>query len=440
VTTEFFMVPPSSGRESATGLAAESYDALVLGAGPAGLLCASEAALRGLRVLVVDHERAPGRKLLLTGGGRCNFTNRSITPANYVGAEPAFVAPALRAFGPDAILGLLDAARVPWEEREQGQLFCLRSAADLLGVLLARFRKAKVDFRLGFEAGLPVALQGSGFALELRPAAATARQAPAERVLGRALVVATGGLSYPKVGASPFGYAIARSFGHELLPARPGLVPFTWNPADRARFSALAGVSVPVAIRCEGSPSFRAKLLFTHRGLSGPAALQVSTCWRDGKELYIDLFDGADGLSLLERERRDHPKASLASCLARHLPRRLVDALPLPGPLDRRMAEISAGALGAAADGLRRWTVRPAGTEGYAVAEVTSGGVATAGVDPATMASRSVPGLFFAGEVLDVTGWLGGYNLQWAFSSGVCAGRAVQAAIARPQSGRGRGP
>ncbi|MFH1464633.1 MAG: aminoacetone oxidase family FAD-binding enzyme [Pseudomonadota bacterium] len=388
-------------------------DVLILGAGASGLACAVTAARRGRRVLVVDHQQRPGRKLLLTGGGRCNVTNREVTAAHYHSANRHFPRSALARFGPDAVLRCLSAARLPVEERDHGRLFLRGSAGDLLDLLLREARAAGVEFSLG------TAVEGATRASDGTFTVATARGL----LTAPRLVVATGGPAWPTSGATGIGHALARGFGLAVFLPRPALVPLVWSAEDRACYGALAGNHLEVTASTAGSPAFTDRMLFTHRGLSGPAILQVSTWWQPGQEVLLDLLPGPDPRPDLLAIRAERPRLTLRTALGWRLPRRLVATLPLPQ--DQPLAALSEGAIAAAIAALRAWAVRPAGTGGFGAAEATAGGVDTAELSSKTMEARRVPGLFFTGEVLDVTGWLGGYNLHWAWASGAAAGEAM---------------
>ena len=387
-------------------------DVLILGAGASGLACAIVAARRGRRVLLLDRQPRPGHKLSLTGGGRCNVTNREVTAAHYHGANPHFPKSALARFGTAEVLRCLEKAQLPFEERDHGRLFLRGPAADLLDLLLREARAAGVEFALGSTIQGVVRGEGAAFTV------ATARGP----VAAPHLVVATGGPAWPSSGATGLGHDIARSFGLAVVPPRPALVPLVWSAEDRGRFSALAGNHLEVTASTTGSPAFTDRLLFTHRGLSGPAVLQVSTWWAPGQEVALDLLPGRDPLPDLHAVRAERPRLALRTALGWRLPRRLIEALPLPLPLDRPLDTLSDHALAAAVAALRAWRIQPAGTEGFGAAEVTAGGVDTAELSSKTLEARRVPGLFFTGEVVDVTGWLGGYNLHWAWASGVAVG------------------
>ncbi|HEV2448636.1 MAG TPA: NAD(P)/FAD-dependent oxidoreductase [Candidatus Sulfopaludibacter sp.] len=381
-------------------MAASRWDAIVIGAGAAGLVCAIEAGKRGRRVLVVEHNAQIGRKILISGGGRCNFTNIHCAPGNFLSANPHFAKSALARYTPRDFVALVERHRIPYHEKTLGQLFCDRSARDIVDMLARECDSAGVFIESG--CAVHRMAQDDGFRVETS----------AGTLHAESLAVATGGLSVSKMGATPFGYGIARQFGHALVDCRPALVPLTFSRDDLSRFGGLAGVSVDVV-----AGGFRERMLFTHRGLSGPAILQASSYWRPGQSIEIDLLPGVD-LTAALRTRR-----SLGPVLAEHLPKRLAD----------RMVEVHGGAkpgvalsdreIDSLTTQLCRWQFRPAGTEGYEKAEVTAGGVDTAEISSKTFESKRAPGLFFIGEVLDVTGHLGGFNFQWAWASAYSAGQ-----------------
>ncbi len=380
-------------------------DVLVIGGGAAGLMCAIEAGKRGRSVVLIEHNPQLGRKILISGGGRCNFTNRHTRPENFLSANPHFAKSALARYRPEDFLALVEKHHIPYHEKTLGQLFCDHSARDITAMLQAECAAAGVRIETGCAVlevdrtdRFSVKTTSGDFRLE-------------------SVVIATGGLSVPKIGATSFGYELARQFGLAVRPCRPALVPLTFAPEQRLQFADLAGVSLPVVARA-GSAAFREKLLFTHRGLSGPAILQVSSYWEAGTEVEIDLLPGIDLVSLL-RQRRAELRAVLGSLLPQRLATKWLELHPQKtGPLgDRDIEKISTC--------LHAWRVRPAGTEGYGKAEVTAGGVDTAELSSQTLEAKKVPGLFFVGEVVDVTGQLGGFNFQWAWASGFAAGQAV---------------
>jgi predicted Rossmann fold flavoprotein len=389
-----------------------STDVVVIGAGAAGLMCAIEAGKRGRRVVVLEHNARIGRKILISGGGRCNFTNLHTKPEHFVSGNPHFAKSALARYGPHDFVRMVERHGIPYHEKALGQLFCDRSAGDITGMLESQCREAGVRI----ETGCPVAAikQNAGFILET-----------AGGVLhGTALVIATGGLSVPKIGATPFGYGIARQFGLQTVECRPALAPLVFSREDNARYEGLAGVSAEV-IAAAGGHRFREKMLFTHRGLSGPAILQVSSYWKPGEAVEIDLLPGMDLIGLLRQCRTAGNRAEARTIVGRLLPKRLAErwfaihaqSKPLAVLGDREMEVLS--------EGLHRWRVKPAGSEGYEKAEVTAGGVDTDELSSKTMEAKKAPGLYFIGEVVDVTGQLGGFNFQWAWASGYAAGQSV---------------
>jgi predicted Rossmann fold flavoprotein len=387
------------------------FDVIVLGAGAAGLMCAMTAGARGRRVLVLDHAEAAGKKILISGGGRCNFTNLEVVPERFVSGNPHFARSALSRYTQHDFIALVRKHRIAFHEKTLGQLFCDGSAREIVAMLLAECAATGVEVRLGCR----VTEVGRGEAFRVETSAG-AFSAPA-------LVLATGGLSIPKMGATGFAHEVAAKFGLGLTEIRPGLVPLTFVGEELALMQPLAGVAAEVEARC-GKRRFREAMLFTHRGLSGPAVLQISSYWREGDEVVVDLAPERDVQAALLAAKRGRPNAALRTVLGEFVPARLAGALA--GRFgDGAMAQMRDRVLGEAAALLRGWRLHPAGTEGYAKAEVTLGGVDTAGLSQRTMEARAVPGLFVVGEAVDVTGWLGGYNFQWAWSSGWCAGMAV---------------
>jgi predicted Rossmann fold flavoprotein len=387
-------------------MAERDYDAIVLGAGGAGLMAAATAGQAGARVLLIDHAEKPGKKILISGGGRCNFTNTGTGPENFLSDNPHFAKSALSRYTQWDFLALVERHGIAWHEKTLGQLFCDGSARQIVAMLLEECNRGGVELRLS----TPVGEIGHSDGL-FRVAGATARQ----------LVVATGGPSIPKMGATGVAYDIARRFGLEVVTPRPALVPFTLGEED-ALFKGIPGVAFPATARV-GDVTFEEAALFTHRGLSGPAILQVSSYWAPGDLVSLCVLPNA--ADVLRNARREMPRAQLKAALSRHLPARLADALSARIGLTRELGNCSDADLDAAADALTALTFRPTGTEGYAKAEVTAGGISTAALSSKTMEARAVPGLYAIGEAVDVTGWLGGYNFQWAWSSGVAAGLAI---------------
>ncbi|MDR3737615.1 MAG: aminoacetone oxidase family FAD-binding enzyme [Terracidiphilus sp.] len=389
------------------------YDTLILGAGAAGLFCAATAGQRGRRVAVLDHNAQPGRKILISGGGRCNFTNIHCGPANFLSQNPHFAKSALALYRPQHFLELVERAHIPWHEKTLGQLFCTRSAHDILNLLLA-----ECDRAARHNGSVELVLSTRILSVERDPAGFRVATAQGD-LLATSLVVATGGLSIPTLGATGFAYDLARQFGLTVIPPRPALVPLTLGGAE-ASWHALSGVSTEV-IAHAGHAQFREKLLVTHRGLSGPAILQASSYWQPGEPLLIDFAPNHELLRdlLTAGARRD--AAAYRQALRNTLPQRLATHLAdtaLPPAFTN-------AALAAAEHHLHHYEFHPAGTEGFAKAEVTAGGIDTGALNSRTMETRNLPGLFFIGEAVDVTGWLGGFNFQWAWSSATAAARAL---------------
>jgi len=404
------------------------FDAIVVGAGAAGLFCAARAGQLGVRVLLLDHAEKVAEKIRISGGGRCNFTNIDTAPANFDSTNPDYCRSALARYTPRDFIALVERHGIGWHEKHKGQLFCDDSSARIVDMLLAECAAGGVVHWQ--PCAVSVVGHGlGGFRLE------TSR-GPVEAAR---LVVATGGLSIPKIGASDWGYALARQFGHGVVETRPALVPLVCSGLPWQRFEALSGVSLPVRIAADAprrSPAFHEDLLFTHRGLSGPAALQISTFWRPGETVTIDLAPDSDLRAVL-RDAKSVPGRRLGALLAELLPRRLAEAWlqTTPGLAERRVADLRDRDLAQLADGLKRWQVLPAGSEGYRKAEVTAGGVDTRELDSRSGESRRVPGLHFIGEVVDVTGWLGGYNFQWAWASAEACARALGQVCAASNAG-----
>ena len=391
----------------------KSHDVIILGAGAAGLMCAAVAGQRGRTVLVLEQARHPGEKIRISGGGRCNFTNLHTSPANFLSENPRFCHSALSSFTQYDFIALVDKYGIAWHEKTRGQLFCDGSSRQIIDMLLEECRKVHAQLRLGVRISVVSKTEG-GFAVVTDQG----------EFRGRSLVVATGGPSIPKMGSSGFGYRIAEQFGLAIVPPRAALVPLTFDAALLAQFKDLSGVSVDAVVSC-GKAQFDEALLFTHRGLSGPAILQISSYWREGRDIVIDMAPKIDVLAELKRLRRDHPRQEMATALADLLPKRLARTIADATAGPERLADFPDKLLAKVAADVKQWHVRPAGTEGYRTAEVTLGGVDTSGLSSKTLQSRSTPGLYFIGEVVDVTGHLGGFNFQWAWSSGVAAGRHV---------------
>jgi predicted Rossmann fold flavoprotein len=388
-----------------------THDAIVLGAGAAGLMCAGVAGQRGRRVLLVDHNPAPGAKILISGGGRCNFTNVGTAPDRFVSANPHFARSALGRYTPADFLALVEAHGIAWHEKTLGQLFCDGSARQIVAMLVAECDRGGVEQALG----LPLSAVDHTSALFRVTLGSRVVTAPR-------LVVATGGPSIPKLGATSFAYDLARRFSLKIVEPRPALVPLTLG-AEEALFRTLSGVATEV-VASAGAGRFRDAALFTHRGLSGPAILQVSSYWRHGDSVALNLLPDQQG-GWLRAAKREQPRATLRRALGRQLPDRLAEALADRIAITTELANTPDRALESAEKLLSAWTVTPTGTEGFAKAEVTVGGVSTADLDQRTLEAKRVPGLHVIGEAVDVTGWLGGYNFQWAWASGVAAGQAL---------------
>ncbi|HZT56071.1 MAG TPA: NAD(P)/FAD-dependent oxidoreductase [Burkholderiaceae bacterium] len=394
------------------------FDAIVVGAGAAGLHCAAIAGQRDLRVLLIDHAEKVAEKIRISGGGRCNFTNRDTTPANFLSANPHFCRSALARYTPADFIALLQRHCIAWHEKHKGQLFCDESSDAVIAMLLRECEQGGVT--RWQPCGVHTVRQSpAGFELDTDRGTVGAKQ----------LVIATGGLSIPKIGATDFGYRLARQFGHAIVETRPALVPLSFDPVGWAPFAALSGLSLEASIETgEGKAraAFLEDLLFTHRGLSGPAVLQISSFWRAGMPIRLDLAPGRDlGAELLEAKQSSRRK--LANELAELIPKRLAEAwlAPTPELADRTLPEQRDRDLAQLAARLQAWALKPQATEGYRKAEVTAGGVDTRELSSQTMESRRIAGLYFVGEVVDVTGWLGGYNFQWAWASAAACARAL---------------
>ena len=389
------------------------WDVLVLGAGAAGLMAAIEAARRGRRVLLIDHAKAAGEKIRISGGGRCNFTNLDIRADRFLGQNPRFALSALKRYTQWDFIARLDSAGIKWHEKTLGQLFCDGRATDVVAMLLRDLEQAGGTLWLDCALG-EVTRAREGFDVQ------TARGVQQ----AASVIVATGGKSIPKMGATGYGYKVAESFGLCLTETRPALVPLTFAQQELDWIGALAGVSLPARVTA-GGKSFDEAVLFTHRGLSGPAILQVSSYWREGQEIAVNLCPGVDAGGALRGAKREAGRAALRTALTRLVPEKLARHLETISGLTAPMAEIAQGDLDRVARLLADWRLMPVGSEGYRTAEVTLGGVDTDGLDARTLQAKSVPGLYFVGEVVDITGWLGGYNFQWAWSSGWAAGQVA---------------
>ena len=391
----------------------QKQDVIVIGAGAAGMMCALTAARRGRRVTLLDHAAAPGEKIRISGGGRCNFTNIHAGPKNYLSANPHFAKSALARFKPADFIAMVEAHGIAWHEKTLGQLFCDGSAKDIIGLFLKELAVAGARLHLK-QSVASVEKIGDTFRVRTET---DLFEAPA-------LVIACGGKSIPKMGATGLAYKIAGEFGLNVLETRPGLVPLTLDPAFLEKIAPLAGISVDAEVR-HGKTAFREALLFTHRGLSGPAILQISSYWREGDEISIRIEPDVDFAALFDAARRENGRQSVVTALSTALPKRLAQFFVTETGTEKPLAELSGKAQAALVERLRDWRIRPAGSEGYRTAEVTLGGVDTDGLDSRTMQAKAVPGLYFIGECVDVTGWLGGYNFQWAWASGHAAGETV---------------
>ena len=394
----------------------ERFDVAVIGAGAAGMMCAAVAGQRGRSVVLLDHAQKLAEKIRISGGGRCNFTNREVGPAHFISRNPHFARSALERYTSRDFIDLVMRYRIGFHEKHRGQLFCDESSEQIIAMLVAECDAGRVQWRRPVRIVDVAPEPSQGFRVETDAGAIVAQR----------VVVATGGLSIPKIGATDFAYRTARRFGLRIVEPRPALVPLTFAADVWAPFSALSGVAVEVDIASAGNETrFREDLLFTHRGLSGPAVLQISSYWKPGTPLEVDLAPGIDlGAELLARKGTS--KQNLSQVLATWLPKRLASQWQQDAGLDdRRIAELSNGALAALAKGMAQWRLVPSGTEGFRKAEVTAGGVDTDELSQKTLEARRIPGLHFIGEAVDVTGWLGGYNFQWAWSSGFAAGQAV---------------
>jgi predicted Rossmann fold flavoprotein len=387
------------------------FDVVVIGAGAAGMMCAAHAGRRGRRVLLVEHYDKLGEKIRISGGGRCNFTNVNAGPANYLSQNPAFCRSALARYTPRDFIELVERHGIAWHEKKLGQLFCDGSSVQIIRMLETECRRAGVEWRMPC---VVHSVTRAGEAFEVATAQGDVR--------ADSVVIATGGLTVPKIGATPFGYRIAEQFGLTVVAPRPALVPLALPPEALARYGGLAGVSIDATVAC-GNVGFRENVLFTHRGLSGPAILQISSYWDGHAPLSIDLAPGLDVGAWLAGS--DASNARLDNVLAERLPRRFAQQWCDAHDIALPVAQLGAPRLRDVAGMLRDWRVMPSGTLGYQKAEVTLGGVDTRDLSSRTMAANGVPGLFFIGEVVDVTGWLGGYNFQWAWASGHAAGIAV---------------
>ena len=392
----------------------DQTDVLIIGAGAAGLMCAIEAGKRGRKVIVLDHANKPGKKILMSGGGRCNFTNVDVSASNYISNNPHFCKSAISRYTQWDFIAMVNEHQIPYHERDLGRLFCDVSARDILDMLLSECTEVNIDIRLNCNIESIDKANNNAFNLDTSLG----------EFQGSSLVIACGGLSTPKMGASPLGYKVAWQFGHHVWPTRAGLVPFTLQPQNKSEFSELSGISVHSIVSNERI-QFSENILFTHRGLSGPAILQISSYWQPGEAININLLPELDVAGHLKTRQSIQPNIKLKTVLNEILPKRLVLALLGQDTLDTPLQSLSHARLGEIAKQLQHWQIKPNGTEGYRTAEVTLGGVDCNEISSKTMESSKVAGLYFIGEVVDVTGWLGGYNFQWAWSSGWCAGQVV---------------
>lgn len=390
-------------------------DVIIIGAGAAGLMCAATAGYRGRSVLVLDNAKQAGRKILISGGGRCNFTNQKVEPHQFICGNPHFVKSALARYRSSDFIELVERHGIEYHERDHGQLFCNDSAKDIVTMLLTECEWAQVTIQLRTDILSVNKLDNGQFHLVTSKGDYSCDS----------LVIATGGLSMPKLGATPYGYQLAEQFGLKVLPTRAGLVPFTWHSDKKAQFEPLSGIAVPSTITAKDGTQFSEALLFTHRGLSGPAILQISNYWQPGEAISINLLPNENAREKLENALANHPKQSLRNTLSHWLPKRLVEALFEEAQLDKALNQLGHGERDTIAKQLNDWQLVMNGTEGYRTAEVTLGGVDTNELSSKTMESSKVKGLYFIGEVMDVSGWLGGFNFQWAWSSGVAAGVVV---------------
>ncbi|MBU4682898.1 NAD(P)/FAD-dependent oxidoreductase [Cedecea davisae] len=393
----------------------EKFDAIIIGAGAAGMFCAAVAGQAGSRVLLIDNGKKPGRKILMSGGGRCNFTNLYVEPAAYLSQNPHFCKSALARYTQWDFIDMVGKHGIAWHEKTLGQLFCDDSAQQIVDMLVAECEKGKVMMRLRSEV-LGIERDEQGYTLELN----------GDSVRAPKLVIASGGLSMPGLGATPFGYKVAEQLGLKVLPTRAGLVPFTLHKPLLEQLQVLSGVSMPSVITAENGISFRESLLFTHRGLSGPAVLQLSSYWQPGEFVSVNLLPDTDLDGFINEQRSAHPNQSLKNTLSMLLPKRLVECLQqLQQIPDVTLKQLNVRQQSELVETLQSWRVQPNGTEGYRTAEVTLGGVDTNELSSRTMEAKKAPGLYFIGEVMDVSGWLGGYNFQWAWSSAWACAQAL---------------
>jgi len=392
----------------------QKIDVLIVGASASGLMCAIEAAKRGRKVIVIDHANKAGKKILMSGGGRCNFTNYDISDENYICHNPHFVKSALKRFTQWDFIALVEAYNIPYHEREHGQLFCNDSSKDILNLLLNECKQVSVDIRLNINIQDIKKNSDNSFTI----------QTDLNDITSQSLVIASGGLSIPKMGATPFGYKLAEQFNINVWPTSAGLVPFTLHKHDKDIFCDLSGIAVNSTVKVENM-SFKENILFTHRGLSGPAILQISSYWDAGKSIEINLLPDIDLLKELTLVTKNQPQIKLKTLLYKLLAKRLINIFIEPDLLDKPLQELSNKQRQEVSNKLQKWIITPNGTEGYRTAEVTVGGVDCDELSSKTFEAKSISGLYFIGEVMDVSGWLGGYNFQWSWSSGWCAGQYV---------------
>ncbi len=408
---------PSNSIKAATK-ATTKADVIIIGASASGLMCAIEAGKRGRKVIVLDHANKAGKKILMSGGGRCNFTNLDVDASNFISHNPHFCKSALSRYTQWDFIAMVNAHKIAYHERDLGKLFCDDSAKDILDMLLEECKKVNVSIRLNCQIRTvkrTISSSTSDFIVETQQGDFQATS----------LVVACGGLSIPKMCASPLGYQLAEQFGHHIWPTTAGLVPFTLQPADKAKFESLSGISVESNVSNQAIEFNNENILFTHRGLSGPAILQISSYWKPGEAIKINLSPNINVAEIIKSRQKNQPNLKLKTVLTEILPKRLVSVLFDDEVTDKTLQELSQASINELANHCQQWQIKPNGTEGYRTAEVTLGGVDCNELSSKTMESSKVAGLYFIGEVIDVTGWLGGYNFQWAWSSGWCAGQVV---------------
>lgn len=390
----------------------KKVDVIIIGASASGLMCAIEAAKRGRHVVILDHANKAGKKILMSGGGRCNFTNYDVSSENYISHNNHFVKSALSRFTQWDFIAMVESYKIPYHEREHGQLFCDDSSKDILNLLLNECKKVNVTIQLKTEIINIEQKSDQHFIIKSNK----------DDFHCQSLVIATGGLSIPKMGASPFGYKVAEQFGIKVWPTTAGLVPFTLHKQDKETLADLSGIAIDSIVSSK-SISFRENILFTHRGLSGPAILQISSYWSAGEAIEINLLPNIDLLEHITTATQEQPQIKLKTLLYKLLPKRLINVFIKDGLLDKTLQEISHKQFLQVSSQLQNWTIKPNGTEGYRTAEVTIGGVDCDALSSKTFESNTIPGLYFIGEVMDISGWLGGYNFQWSWASGWCAGQ-----------------